>query len=185
MSANVSIVPATPELLYVVTNMFTAYFYDLSRYDEQLVINAHGLPTWAPFGLPGPRTHDECWRHNWWIRGHCIAFLVLVDTAPAGFLHVLADRAHLPPDVDFELLDFWIAPKYRRQGSGRLAARAAFNLHRGRWQVFELARNAPALTFWHAVIGEYTAGDYQDLQGGTEQRFRNDEARPGIGHASF
>jgi hypothetical protein len=39
--------------------------------------------------------------------------------------------------------------------------------------VFELARNAPALAFWHRIIGEYTDGRYEDLDGGTQQRFAN------------
>lgn len=29
---------------HVVTNMFTAYFYDMDQHDDNLIINAHGLP---------------------------------------------------------------------------------------------------------------------------------------------
>jgi predicted acetyltransferase len=94
-----------------------------------------------------------------------------VDGNPAGFLHILRDRRHLSHGVDQELLDFYIAPKYRRQGVGREAARQAFDLYPGTWQVYELARNEPAQRFWHAVIEEYTGGKYEDLNGSTEQRF--------------
>ena len=156
----------------VVRNMFTAFFYDLSAYDDNLVINPFGLPTWAPSGLPGPRDHAECARLNWWVRDRCEAYVIRVDGKPAGFVHVLRDRRHLAQEVDQELLDFYIAPKYRRKGVGRQAARLTFDLYPGTWQVFELARNEPALKFWHGVIEDYTGGNYQDMDGGTQQRFR-------------
>lgn len=155
----------------IVRNMFTAFFYDLSQYDDKLVINAYGLPTWEPAGLPGPRDHEECARLNWWIRGQCEAYVIRVDRNPAGFVHILRDKRHLVQDVDQELLDFYVAPKYRRQGVGREAARQAFDLYTGTWQVYELTLNDPALRFWHSVIDEYTGGQYEDLQGGTLQRF--------------
>ena len=157
--------------LQIVHNMFTAYFYDLSQFDDNLVINTYGLPTWAPSGLPGPRDHDECWRMNWWIRDRCEAYVIHAEEAPAGFLHILRDKRHLVEGVDQELMDFYTAPKFRRQGIGRLAARLAFDMHPGTWQVCELERNIPAKQFWHAVIEEYTAGRFDDMENGTQQKF--------------
>jgi predicted acetyltransferase len=162
---------ADAESARIVRNMFTAYFFDLSQYDDNLVINRFGLPTWAPSGLPGPRDHEECARLNWWVRGSAEAYVIRVDGNPAGFLHVMRDRRHLPIGVDQDLLDFFVAPKYRRLGVGSQAARLAFDLYTGTWQVFELARNEPALRFWHRLIEEYTGGNYEDLDGGTQQRF--------------
>jgi len=153
--------------------MFLAFFYDLSQYDPNLVINIHGLPTWAPSGLPGPSNLEEFVRINWWIRGDCLRYIIRVDDNPAGYLIICNKREHLTPEVDFELVDFYIAPKYRRQGVGRIAARLAFDTQHGVWQVFELAANTPALKFWHDIIGEYIHGQYTDLDGGTQQRFRN------------
>jgi predicted acetyltransferase len=162
---------ADAEGALIVRNMFTAYFYDLSQYDDNLVINRFGLPTWAPSGLPGPKDHDSCARHNWWVRGSAEAYVIRADGNPAGFLHIMRDRRHLAMGVDQDLLDFYVAPKYRRCGVGSSAARQAFDLYPGTWQVFELARNEPALRFWHKVIGEYTGGDFLDLDDGTQQRF--------------
>ena len=170
---NVTLELATPATEHVVKNMFTAYFYDLSQYDDNLIINEHGLPTWAPSGLPGPRTHEECVALNWWVRDRCDLYIVRAGGNPAGFTIICEDKSHLAPGVDSELMDFYIAPKYRAQGIGRQAARAAFDTRHGAWQVFQLARNTPALRFWHKVIGEYTGGQYESLDGGTEERFRN------------
>lgn len=48
-----------------------------------------------------------------------------------------------------------------------------FEQHHGRWVVYELAKNLPARVFWQAVIGEYTHGQYENLDGGIEPRFSN------------
>lgn len=164
---------ATHETRYIVQNMFVSYFYDLSQYDDQIIINAHGLPMWEPFGLPGPRTADECAPFNWWIRDKCQLYIIEVAGQPAGFVIILADKTELIPEVDIELMDFYIVPKYRRQGLGRQAARAAFGLYHGRWQVFQLERNAAARAFWQAIIKDYTHDQYENLDGGTQQRFNN------------
>ena len=173
MTLPVELRPATRDTLPVVRNLFVAFFYDLSAYDPNLVINEYGLPTWAPSGLPGPRTLDECAAFNWWIRDRCSPYLILAGDQIAGFLHVCADREHLPPDVDFELMDFYIAPPFRRQGVGWQAARLIFDAYRGNWRVFELAKNGPALAFWHRRIADYTNDNFQNIDNGTQQRFNN------------
>ena len=159
--------------LPIVHHMFVAYFYDLSQYDDNLIINDYGLPMWAPFGLPGPTTPAECVAMNWWVRDRCRCYVIRVDGSPAGFAIVRGAGTGLEPGVDWELQDFYIAPKYRRGGVGRLAAPQVFDLERGVWQVFQLARNLPARVFWQQVIGDYTAGNFQNIGDGTEQRFDN------------
>lgn len=159
--------------MQIVRNMFLGYFYDMSQYDDNLIINDYGLPMWAPFGLPGPRSADECVRFNWWIRDRCEHYVIRGDGGPAGFVIICADPAHLPEGVEYELMDFYVAPRYRRRGVGRAAARLAFELHHGSWVVYQLARNAPALRFWHELIADYTGGSFTMLDEGTQQRFRN------------
>jgi predicted acetyltransferase len=170
---NVTLTLAVGQETQIVKNMFTAYFFDLSQYDPNLVINEYGLPTWLPFGLPGPKTLPECAEFNWWIRDECELYLIQVDGNPAGFTIILTNIDHLAEGVEVEILDFYIAPKYRRQGVGRLAALAAFETHHGRWQVFQLAKNAPAITFWHQIIAEYTNSNYESLEEGTQEQFTN------------
>jgi predicted acetyltransferase len=168
---DVTLVRATGADRHIVEHMFVAFFYDLSEYDDNLIINAHGLPMWAPSGGEGPRTYDECVRFNWWIRDRCELWVIRVDGRPAGFTILLRNDSQLPEGVDIELMDFYIAPKFRRKGVGTKAARAAFDLYHGCWLVYQLERNNAARSFWHKVIGAYTGGAYEDLGGGTEQRF--------------
>lgn len=174
----INLTRAGPDEQHVVGNMFTAYFYDLSQYDDHMQINAHGLPVWVlgdEERADAPRTHEECRRFNWWVRDTCELYVVRADGRPAGFVIICAAPAeHMPAGIDYELMDFYIAPKYRRQGLGRQAARLAFDLHRGAWVLYQLERNAPARAFWQRLVGEYTGGRFENHQGGTEQRFRND-----------
>ena len=157
----------------IIRHFFLAFFYDLSRYDPGIVIVKSGLPHYAPSGNPEPCTFDEFIASNFWVRGDCTQYIIRVDGQSAGYAIVCSDCDHIPPEIDYELLDFYIAPKYRRQGIGRQAARLVFDAHRGTWQVFELAANEPARAFWHPVIEEYSGSNYENLDDGTQQRFRN------------
>lgn len=170
---NVTLSEVTQETLPVLRNMFTVYFSELSQWDDGLALNEYGLPVWTAFGGAQPRTHEECVTYNWWIRGDCRLFLILADGHPAGFVIVNPGPQFLPDGVDFDIQDFFVAHKYRRLGVGRRAARAAFALFQGRWEVVQLAGNTPAITFWNHVVSEYTAGIYETLDGGARQRFRN------------
>ena len=153
-------------------HFFVAFFYDLSEFDDQIVLNDYGLPLWEPMGLPGPTTVEECAHVNWWIRDKCDQYLVRVDGTPAGFAVVCRGSGHLPTGVDQMLMDFYIAPKYRRHGVGRQVAKALFTLHRGTWALFVLPRNERARRFWEQVLAEYTANRYEVLEEGTQYRFK-------------
>src|SRR5206468_3300785 len=105
-----------------VANLFVAYFYEMAGWDPGIVMNEFGLPAWKDFGLPGPRTPEECIAHNWWIRDRCARYAIRLDGAAVGFAIVCEDLTALPyevpGDVDFELLDFYVAPKARRRRVG-------------------------------------------------------------------
>ena len=169
----VTLAEETEETAPALRNLFTVYFSELSQWDDLVALNEWGLPVWTAFGVPMPRTHDECTAYNWWIRGDCRRFLILADGKIAGFVIVNAGPEFLPPDTDFEVLDFFVAHKYRRRGVGDAAARAVFDRFRGRWEVEQLAGNLPAVTFWNRVIEEYTGGHYERLDSGARQRFRS------------
>ncbi len=60
-----------------------------------------------------------------------------------------------------------------QQGIGRKAALQALELYHGRWVICQLEKNLPARAFWQTVLTEYTRGQYENLDGGTQQRFSN------------
>ena len=169
----VTLVLITEETRHILRNMFTVYFSELSAWDDLVDFNEHGLPVWTAFDLPQPRSHDECADYNWWIRDFCELLLIEADGRPAGFVIINVGPQHLPPDVDFEMLDFFVAHKHRRRGVGRQAARLAFDRHRGRWEVAELEGNQAAVAFWNRVVSDYIGGRYERLDEGARQRFTN------------
>ncbi|MEX1021349.1 MAG: GNAT family N-acetyltransferase [Litorilinea sp.] len=182
---NITLSQGTPQDRQIVENLMVAFFMDLARYDDQMLINAYGLPMFVPpeetsiesdtaAPVDAARTWEQCRRANWWVRDRCTLYVIRVAGVPAGYAAVLADPVYLPDaGVDFELVDFYIVPKYRGQGVGRAAARLVFDNHRGRWVVYELEKNQPARAFWQQILHEYTHGQFENRQGGVEQRFRN------------
>lgn len=173
MQVTLELANQSAQMMQTIKHFFLGYFYDMAQYDDNIIMNEAGLPTWKPDGLPGPQTTNEFVVANWWIRDDCQHYLVRADGIPAGFVMICAEKKHLPTDIDYEMLAFYITPKYRRQGVGHRAALQALDLYHGRWVVYELERNLPARTFWQAILGEYTHGNFEDLDNGTEQRFRN------------
>lgn len=169
----INLIRANESTVAVVKNFFLAYFYDLAQYDDNIVINAQGLPMWEPAGYPGPATAAEAVSFNWWIRDECELYIIQADGSPAGFLIICTDKQYVAHAADYELLDFYITPKYRRHGIGQQAAKTAFDLHRGVWHVFQLPSNLPARNFWETVVSEYTNGNYEKLGDGNQQRFSN------------
>ena len=68
----------------------------------------------------------------------------------------------MQPGMDFRMSEFFVLRKHRRQGVGRRAVFTLFDRFRGKWEIFELARNATAISFWRRVIGEYGAGRHDE-----------------------
>ena len=82
---------------------------------------------------------------------------------PAGFALVAqAPYPHMAPAHDYRMCEFFVLKRARRRGVGRQAARAIFAMFPGVWEVSELPRNGDAVSFWRAVIGEYTGGVFTD-----------------------
>ena len=79
----------------------------------------------------------------------------------AGFVLVRADIE----EGDYEIGEFFVLRKFRGQGVGERIARQLFDRFRGRWEVMQLVRNAPAVAFWRRVIDRYSGGNFKEQQG--------------------
>ena len=154
-----------------VRNMLVAYLNELAAWDPELVMNDVGLPVWRDFGLPGPRTGPEAARHNWWIRDDCERLVIREGDAAVGFAIVASPPRHLDVDVDHELVDFYVAPKVRKCGIGRSAARRIIDERVGSWILFTLAGNVGAQAFWRRVLDAPFVRDVVELDDHTEFRF--------------
>src|SRR5690349_18686098 len=75
-------------------------------------------------------------------------FLIRVDGKLAGFA-IVDCRSRLTGDAEiFDMAEFFIMRKYRRQGIGANVAMHLFDRFPGQWEVRQSARNDQAQAFW-------------------------------------
>ena len=99
---------------------------------------------------------------RFWESPDCWPYVFLIEGKLAGF--ALVDVKVRIPGDDFWMDQFFVMKKYRRQGIGKMAAAAVFDLHRGRWQIGQMAENLAAKAFWRQVIGAYTRERFVEEQ---------------------
>jgi predicted acetyltransferase len=91
-----------------------------------------------------------------------IAYLLRVGEALAGFA-IVARGSHLREDASvWDMAEFFVVRRWRRQGVGAAAAAALFARHPGRWEVRERIGNEAARDFWRAAIGSFTGGRFEE-----------------------
>jgi len=131
--------------------MLELYQHDLSDiWDQDLDI--HG-----EYGYPLDR---------YWSRPDCHPFVATVSGRYAGF--ALVDGSVKVGTTGHWMDQFFILKKYRRNGAGRVLARAVFDALPGAWEVGQMVRNESAQAFWRNVIDEYTNSAFveHELRGG-------------------
>jgi len=138
--ADVVLEPATPAQKPLIENLVELYVHDLSDAFE-LNIGENGR-----FGyesLPLYWSEPE-------IR---FPFLIREGDHVAGFVLVMRVGEH------WDIAEFFVLRRHRRNGVGREAAFQTWSRFRGPWSVRVLIRNEGALQFWSAIIEEYTNGE--------------------------
>jgi predicted acetyltransferase len=155
---HVEVTPAALHEKTVLRRLLELYKHDLSEFTGE-DLDAHGL-----FGY---RYLDHYWTEpaRW-------PFLVVCTSEGtsgacarrlAGFA-LVTDRTLLPESAGGHgLAEFFVLRAYRRRGVGASAARQLFDRFPGRWEVRELAENAPAIVFWRRVIDGYTGGRWREV----------------------
>lgn len=140
--------PAAPSDAPTLANLFQFYVYDLAH-----LVNAN-LAADGRFTLPSidPYWSDD-WRHP---------FLIRVDGHLAGFA-LVNQRSRITGDTStWDVAEFFVMRRFRRQGVGAAVAVRLFDKFRGGWEVRELRDNQPAIDFWRRVIADYTKGQFQE-----------------------
>ena len=137
---------ATVEDRLPVQRMLELYQHDLSDiWDQDL--DCHG-------------EYGYALDHYWGAEG-CHAFVATASGRYAGL--ALVNRA-VRVGTDGRWMDqFFVLRKYRRRGVGESLARSVFTALPGRWEVGQMPANHAAQAFWRKVIGEYTSGQFKEL----------------------
>lgn len=142
--SRVTLTPASREQAPVLANLLELYAHDLSAWFD-LEPGADGR-----FGYPHlARYWGEEGRHP---------FLLTVDGTLAGLV-LVARGSRISGDRDvWDMAEFFVLRRHRRQGVGAAAAAEAFARFPGAWEVRVHERNAPALAFWRRAIDAFTGG---------------------------
>jgi predicted acetyltransferase len=141
----------TPNERPLLRRMFELYLHDFSGM-EPADLDEEGffLPRAEPWLA---RFHDHPGRR---------ALLLRAAGKPAGFA-LVEDESPLPEGAGCRYLAaFFVLRAYRRRGLGRAMAREIFKRWPGRWQVLEIKANPEAQSFWRRVIGDITAGLFEE-----------------------
>ena len=151
------------------TNVYPFYLHDLSEFDDGYYrLSNDGR--WEPDHLP-----------SWLADDTDYPFIIRTPRGRVGFALVnAAPSPHIMPGADYRLSEFFVLRAFRRTGVGRRAAVALFDRFRGVWEIRELPRNGPAITFWRAVIGEYAGRQYEETTTHEEVRQIFDSRRRGV-----
>ena len=110
---------------------------------------------------------------------HAVLMFRLGRTVVGFAMIGLGPAVWMPPATDACLAEFFVVPTARRRGVGEAAARRVLRRGRGRWEISEVAGNAPAIAFWRLTIGRLTRGRFEEVavRGGLVQRFTMPGAR--------
>jgi predicted acetyltransferase len=112
--------------------------------EERVSIDEMMEPYLSSLGGKGPYPHlDKYWRDP----AH-YPFLVRQSGQVVGF--ALVDR--LDHEPTYELVEFYVADAFKRQGLGREAARLLFNSLVGKWLVAVRSDNSSGQAFWAAFF---------------------------------
>ena len=133
------------------TNVYPFYLHDLSEFDNTYyALDDRGI--WMP---------DH--RQGWLEEDGDHPLIILEGGRRVGFALVnQAPSPHMQPGMDFRMSEFFVLRKHRGLDIGRRAVFSVFDRFRGKWEIFELARNTIAISFWRRVIGEYGGGRHQE-----------------------
>ena len=143
--------PVKPEEREVLYRLLQYSLYEESAFDgNEMDENAQFAYPWFEAYFTEPN------REAWFLRSHDSKRLlgfVMVNT----FLQKAASG--------HSIAEFMVLPAYRRQGVGRAAAWACFQMHPGTWEVSPSLGSEGAYRFWERVIADHT-GEFPQFQDG-------------------
>lgn len=148
----------------ILRNLLEKYDYEFSQYTKVDINN---------LGLFGYDYFDYYWTEK-----NRFPYFILVDGKLAGFVLVNDFPEVENIKTDFCLSEFFVLYKYRKQGVGSIAAKKAFDLHRGKWQLKRHPHNIASVYFWDKVVNEYTNGNYKLVNAYPDKKVDYEDGTP-------
>lgn len=139
---DIELVPVTAEGRQVLANLMQLYLHDFSELDNR-ELSADGT-----FGYP--------WFDAYFTSPAREPYLIRVAGRPAGFALVRCDVAG--DEGAWNVSEFFVVRRYRRQGVAATAARLLFQRHPGPWTLAYLHHNTAAARLWPALAAAVADG---------------------------
>jgi predicted acetyltransferase len=136
-----------------IQSQYREYLEDLS----QLSMNTGMFPAAGEFGEREPELMAR-----WFADDSAHPLIILKNDRPTGFALVSRPPRHQREQIDFRMSEFFVAFNARRLGVGKDAAHLMFDRFAGTWEITEFLYNVPAVSFWRAIVNEYTQGRYRE-----------------------
>ena len=151
-----------PGLRTWVAGVYDLYLNEIAEYDE----GGRNWLLWTSLE-PDPLAF-------WLNDSTTLPFVLISGDRPIGFLFVGGPGfPYMSPEVEYRVGEIFILREFRRSGAAKQAVFKIWDQFPGCWEVTELLNNAPAISFWAEIIGEYTDNQYLDevFFGGRRQCF--------------
>ena len=125
--------------------LFQFYLHDLSEYTEALDVNAKG-------------EFDNNDVDAFFDETNLIPMAIKLKEEIIGFIFLNNSSGNT---VDYIINDIFILRKYRNRGIGKEVVNKLFKVYPGKYGLLELAKNKPAVKFWHSVFKDKNL-EYQE-----------------------
>ena len=122
-----------------VNNLFQYYIYDMSEFTG-----------WAPYANGTFKVVDSLTMlSDYWHKADHFPYLIMVGEEVAGFSLI---RKYPQRDDTFDMGQFFVLRKFKRQGIGEAAFKLSVQAHPGKWLIRVLPDNLGAKAFWDKCI---------------------------------
>ncbi|MBB1149901.1 GNAT family N-acetyltransferase [Myroides sp. NP-2] len=125
----------------VLRNLMQLYKYDFTVFDPEDV-DVMGL-------------YDYPYLDYYFVEHDRQAYFIKIKGVLAGFALVRSTVLTQTKEPVWELVEYFVLKKYRREGVGSQAARRILDKHQGKWKIGVMANNTPALAFWRKITTAY------------------------------
>ncbi len=141
MTENLEIVKATQDQTPILANLLELYAYDFTEYFK-FDIGDNGFYGYEDLPL-------------FWSDPHRHPYLIYVKNKIAGLVMVQEGSPISDDRETWDIAEFFIMKKYKKQGIGTAVAHQIWNSFNGRWQVRVLVENTIATAFWSQAITKF------------------------------
>ena len=120
-----------------------------------LELYAHDLSDVAKLRIGADGRFGYDWLPRYWADAGRHPYLMWVDGELAGFV-LVQQGSQVTQEADvWDVAEFFVLRRHRRQSVGMRAAHEVWRRHAGRWEVRVMERNPAALAFWQRAVDAY------------------------------